>query len=119
MFDPKKLLNDLLGSQVPGTQGTVRDKAGQAVQLAKDNPLATGAIATVLLGTSTGRSVTGSALKLGGIAAVAGIAYKAYQNYQSGRHQLQPGPGPAGRRRIRAGAGARHDRRRPRRRSYR
>ncbi|MFC5585237.1 tellurite resistance TerB family protein [Nitratireductor kimnyeongensis] len=85
MFDPKKLLNDLLGSQVPGTEGTVRDKAGQAVQLAKDNPLATGAIAAVLLGTSTGRSVTGSALKFGGIAAVAGLAYKAYQNYQAGK----------------------------------
>ncbi|TGQ96273.1 tellurite resistance TerB family protein, partial [Mesorhizobium sp. M1C.F.Ca.ET.204.01.1.1] len=27
MFDPKKLLDDLLGSQVPGTSGTVRDKA--------------------------------------------------------------------------------------------
>ncbi|WP_295806273.1 tellurite resistance TerB family protein [uncultured Nitratireductor sp.] len=89
MLDPKKLLNDLLGSQVPGTQGTVRDKAGQAVQLAKDNPLATGAIAAVLLGTSTGRSITGSALKLGGIAAVAGIAYKAYQNYQSGKEPSQ------------------------------
>ncbi len=85
MIDPKKLLDDLLGSQVPGTQGTVRDKAGQAVQLAKDNPLATGAIAAVLLGTKAGRSVTGSALKLGGLAAVAGLAYKAYQNYQSGK----------------------------------
>ncbi len=89
MFDPKKLLNDLLGSQVPGTEGTVRDKAGQAVQLAKDNPLATGAIAAVLLGTSAGRSVTGSALKLGGIAAVAGLAYKAYQNYQAGKEQTE------------------------------
>ncbi|MDS1137894.1 tellurite resistance TerB family protein [Nitratireductor indicus] len=85
MIDPKKLLDDLLGSQVPGTQGTVREKAGQAVQLAKDNPLATGAIAAVLLGTKAGRSVTGSALKLGGLAAVAGLAYKAYQNYQSGK----------------------------------
>ena len=66
MFNPKQLLDQLLGSQVPGTEGTVRDKAGQAVQLAKDNPLATGAIAAVLLGTDTGRSVTGSALKLGG-----------------------------------------------------
>ncbi|EKF17020.1 tellurite resistance TerB family protein [Nitratireductor pacificus] len=89
MIDPKKLLNDLLGSQVPGTQGTVRDKAGQAVQLAKDNPLATGAIAAVLLGTSTGRSITGSALKIGGLAAVAGIAYKAYQNYQAGKEPQQ------------------------------
>src|SRR5690606_28015088 len=91
MLDPKKLLDDLLGSTVPGTQGTVRDKAGQAMQMAKDNPLAAGALVAVLLGTGTGRKVTGSALKIGGLAAVAGLAYKAYQNYQSGR---QPGAEP-------------------------
>ena len=45
MFDPKKLLDDLLGAKIPGTEGTVRDKAGQAVQMAKDNPLAAGALA--------------------------------------------------------------------------
>ncbi len=85
MFNPKQLLDQLLGSQVPGTEGTVRDKAGQAVQLAKDNPLATGAIAAVLLGTDTGRSVTGSALKLGGVALVAGLGYQAYKNYKAGK----------------------------------
>lgn len=83
MFDPKQLLDQLLGSKVPGTDDTVRGKAGQAVQLAKDNPLATGAIAAVLLGTGTGRSLTGSALKLGGIAAIAGLGYHAYQNYKA------------------------------------
>jgi uncharacterized membrane protein YebE (DUF533 family) len=85
MFDPKKLLDDLLGSQIPGTSGTVRDKAGQAVQYAKDNPLAAGALAAVLFGTGTGRQVTGAAVKLGGLAAIGGLAYKAYQNYQNGR----------------------------------
>ncbi len=84
MFDPKKLLDDLLGSKIPGTESTVRDKATQATQLAKDNPLATGALVAVLLGTGAGRKVTGSAVKLGGLAAVAGLAYKAYQNYQDG-----------------------------------
>lgn len=93
MFDPKKLINDLLGSKVPGTEGTVRDKAGQAMQMARDNPLAAGALAAVLLGTGTGRAVTGTALKLGGMAAVAGLAYKAYQNYKSGD---QPSAAPAG-----------------------
>ncbi len=85
MFDPKTLLDQLLGSKVPGTEDTVRGKAGQAVQLAKDNPLATGAIAAVLLGTGTGRSLTGSALKLGGMAAIAGLGYQAYKNYQAGK----------------------------------
>lgn len=84
MFDPKKLLDDLLGSKIPGTESTVRDKAGQATQLAKDNPLAAGALVAVLLGTDTGRKVTGSALKIGGLAAIGGLAYKAYQNYKAG-----------------------------------
>lgn len=84
MLDPKKLLDDLLGSTIPGTDSTLRDKAGQATQMAKDNPLAAGALAAVLLGTSAGRQVTGAALKVGGLAAVAGLAYKAYQNYNSG-----------------------------------
>jgi uncharacterized membrane protein YebE (DUF533 family) len=85
LFDPKKLLDDLLGSNVPGTTGTIRDKAGQVTQMAKDNPLAAGALVAVLLGTGTGRAVTGSALKLGGLAAIGGLAYKAYQNYQAGK----------------------------------
>ena len=89
MFDPKKLLDDLLGSKVPGTKSTVREKTGQVTQLAKDNPLATGAVLAVLLGTGAGRAVTGSALKLGGLAAVAGLAYKAFQNYQSGEQPAE------------------------------
>jgi uncharacterized membrane protein YebE (DUF533 family) len=85
LFDPKKLLDDLLGTQVPGTGGTVREGAGKVTQMAKDNPLAAGAIVAVLLGTGTGRKVTGTALKVGGLAAIAGLAYKAYQNYQNGK----------------------------------
>ena len=44
--------------------------------------LAAGALA-LLLGTGAGRKVTGSALKLGSLAAIGGVAYKAYQNWQS------------------------------------
>lgn len=90
MLDPKALLDDLMGAKVPGTESTVRDKAGQAAQMARDNPLAAGALAAILLGTGAGRKVTGSALKLGGLAAVAGLAYKAYQNYSKG---AEPGAG--------------------------
>lgn len=85
MFDAKKLLDQFLGSQVPGAGGSVRDRAGQVTQMARDNPLAAGAIAAVLLGTGTGRQVAGSALKLGGLAAIAGLGYQAYKNYQAGK----------------------------------
>jgi len=97
MLDPKKLLNDFLGSQIPGAGGTVRERAGQAGQMAKDNPLATGAIAAVLLGTGVGRELTGSALKLGAAAAVGGLAYTAWKNYKEGRQIEQAGaPGQQG-----------------------
>lgn len=85
MFDARKLLDQLLSSPMPGTTGTVREKAGDAVQLAKDNPLATGAIAAVLLGTGTGRQIAGTALKLGGLAAIAGLGYQAWKNYKAGK----------------------------------
>lgn len=85
MFDPKQLLDQLLGAPVPGTTGTVREKAGEVAQLAKDNPMATGAIAAVLLGTGFGRRITGDALKLGGLAAIAGLGYRAWQNYKAGQ----------------------------------
>ena len=88
LFDPKKMLNDLLGSSIPGTTGSVRDQAGKVAQMARDNPLAAGAIAAVLLGTKAGRGVTGSAVKLGGLAAIGGLAYQAYKQYQAGN---QPG----------------------------
>ena len=86
MFDAKKLLDQFLGSQVPGAGGTVRDRAGQVTQLAKDNPLASIAIAGVLLGTDGGRKVAGSALKLGSLAAIAGLGYQAYKNYRDGQN---------------------------------
>jgi uncharacterized membrane protein YebE (DUF533 family) len=93
MFDPKALLSDLLGSQIPGTGSSVRDAAGKAGQLAKDNPLAAGALVAVLLGTGTGREITGTALKLGGIAAIGGLAYKAYQNYKNGDNPQEAAAG--------------------------
>lgn len=89
MLDPKKLLNDLLNTSVPGTEGTVKDTASQLGQKAKENPLATGALAAVLLGTGAGRSITGSALQLGAVAAVGGLAYKAYQQYKDGKQPEQ------------------------------
>ena len=85
MFDAKKLLDQFLGSQMPGTSGSVRDKAGQAADLAKKNPLATGAIAAAILGTKTGRKLAGNVATVGGIAAIAGLGYLAYKNYKSGQ----------------------------------
>lgn len=94
MFDAKKLLEQFLGSQVPGVGGSVKDRAGDAVQMAKDNPWKAGALATVLLGTKTGRSIAGNALTIGGLAAIAGLGYQAYKNYQAGQAPATPSDAP-------------------------
>jgi uncharacterized membrane protein YebE (DUF533 family) len=47
----------------------------------------------ILLGTRGGRAVTGSAVKLGGLAAIGGLAYKALRNYQEGRPLTEGVPG--------------------------
>lgn len=91
MFDAKKLLDQFLGSQMPGTGGSVRGTANDALDFARKNPLATGAVAAILLGTGAGRKLTGSALKIGGLAAIAGLGYQAYKNYQAG---LEPHAAP-------------------------
>ena len=54
---------------------------------------AVGGLLALLLGTKSGRSVTGKAVKYGSIAAVAAVAYKAYQSWQSSNsHTAQAGP---------------------------
>ncbi len=47
----------------------------------KKGAIAAGVLA-LLLGTSSGRKLTGSALKIGSLAAVGGIAWKAWENWQ-------------------------------------
>lgn len=55
----------------------------------EQNKLGTGAVlgglGALILGTRTGRSFATSAAKIGALALIGGLAYKAYQNYQAGR----------------------------------
>jgi uncharacterized membrane protein YebE (DUF533 family) len=91
MFDAKKLLDQLLGSQVGGALGgsarggAVKGKAEQMLDLARNNPMKAGALAMAILGSKTGRKMAGSLTKVGGLAAIAGLGYMAYKNYQSGQ----------------------------------
>ena len=95
MFDAKKLLDQFLGSQVPGLGGSVRDRAGDAVQAARNNPLATGASAAVGRATKTGRGFAGNERAVGGLAAFAGLGYQAYKNYQAGQAPAAPSDAPS------------------------
>ena len=92
-----------------GASNRARDAIGQATgqspdeliaklkELIASNQLGAGAalggLGALILGTGTGRSLAGSAVKLGGLALIGGLAYKAYQNYQQG---LPPLGGSAG-----------------------
>jgi len=52
-------------------------------------------VAALLLGTKAGRGLTGVAVKLGSLAAVGGLAYKAFQDWQAkqeGAPAADPGP---------------------------
>jgi uncharacterized membrane protein YebE (DUF533 family) len=84
MLDPKAILEQFLGSRVPGTDSTVAEGAGRLGDLVKANPTASGVIAAALLGTKSGRNLSGSALKAGGLAAIAGLGYTAYKSWQAG-----------------------------------
>lgn len=78
MLDAKRLLDQFLGGQGNG-QGSgefLRGMGGGALA---------GGLAAILLGTKSGRKLGGSALKLGGMAAVGALAYKAYRDWQAGK----------------------------------
>ena len=47
----------------------------------------------MLLGTSTGRGAAAGAVKLGGVAGLGGIAYKAFSNWQQSKPLMQGVPG--------------------------
>ena len=64
--------------QIP-TEGAERDAQMDGI---KKGAMAAGVLA-LLLGTKGGRKLSGSALKLGSLAAIGGIGYKAYQNWVS------------------------------------
>lgn len=87
-----------------GVSKHARDALGQAtgkspedlLQQLKDliaaNPGAAaagaGGLGAVVLGTQAGRSVAASAAKLGALVLIGGLAYKAYQNYSSGKPMI-------------------------------
>lgn len=100
--------------EMTGASGRARDALGQTTgqspeeliaklkELIANNRLGAGAalggLGALILGTGAGRSLAGSAVKLGGLALIGGLAYKAYQNYQQGLPPLggaRPGTPPA------------------------
>ena len=104
MIDAKRLLDQFLGAGAGnqsfdnrgggGVLGNAGDILGGLNQRARENPLASGALAgglaAVLLGSKAGRNLTGSAVKYGGMALIGGLAYRAYQDWQARQPGQQP-----------------------------
>jgi uncharacterized membrane protein YebE (DUF533 family) len=80
-----------------GASGKMREMTGQSPDdimaklkdLISQNQVAAGAglggLGAVVLGTKTGRGMAATVAKLGGLALIGGLAYKALQNYQNGQ----------------------------------
>ena len=93
-MNAKSLLEELLST---GREMAAKGQAAVEKKLDIEEPgekrdatisgLKTGAVAAgvmaLLVGTKSGRKLTGSALKLGSLAAVGGIAWQAYQNWSA------------------------------------
>lgn len=100
-FNAKELLDKLLaqgrdyaeqGQAMAGEKLNIPD-SGPEREMMLDG-LKKGALASAvlvgLLGTKGGRKLTGTALKLGGLAALGTAAYKGYQQWQGGKQGAQP-----------------------------
>jgi uncharacterized membrane protein YebE (DUF533 family) len=85
MFDPQKLLEQFLGGGKP--QDGTQKQGGMSPDFVKG--LATGGVAGglagILLGGKTSKKMAKGAVKLGGTAALAGLAYKAYTQWQASK----------------------------------
>lgn len=99
MFDASKLINELLGANGAS-------QAGSAMQKGKDylsqnaggiaGGTLAGGLAGMMMGSKKGRKMASKAATYGGLALVAGLAYKAYNDYQSGKDKVIDGsPAPA------------------------
>ncbi|MGI9478883.1 MAG: tellurite resistance TerB family protein [Hyphomicrobiaceae bacterium] len=90
--------------KVGGSGANAQDMLGQLTDFISNNKVgaaaALGGLGALVFGTRTGRSIAMSAAKLGALAVVGGLAYKAYQNYSQGRPMesgsVEPEAAPAG-----------------------
>jgi uncharacterized membrane protein YebE (DUF533 family) len=90
--DINRLVNGFLGS------ASSADIAGKAKAATSNFPgglaggAAAGGLVALMLGTKKGRKIGGKVLTYGGMAALGGLAYKAYSDYQANRQAAPQAP---------------------------
>ena len=96
-MDINRLLGSFLGPDVAGSLGnTARDVGAQAKSAASNVPggvlggVAAGGLMGYMLGNKKARKFGKKALTYGGMAAVGGLAYKAYRDYQNNKQAPAP-----------------------------
>lgn len=97
MFDPKLLLDQLLGGEAANQLRNAGRQATQRIdQASGSSAFAGGAVAGgvlgLLLGSKKARKLAGGALGYGGAAVVGALAYRAYQDYRQGQSPQQTAP---------------------------
>ena len=95
MFDPRQLLEQVLGGQVAGGLGQVTQQARDRLNQASGTQsfgagAVTGGLLGLLLGGKKVRKLAGGVVGYGGAAVLGALAYQAYQNYR----RNQPGVVP-------------------------
>ena len=98
MLDPKQLLDQFLGGGAgqPQDRANAEQGGGGALDAIPQSlkgfggGLAAGGIAGLLLGGKGGRKMVGKAAKIGGMAVLGGLAYKAYRDWQGGQSGGSP-----------------------------
>lgn len=84
-----------LGQAIGGATGqatTMVKSASQSMPGGMVGGAAAGGVVAMLLGTKKGRKMGKKAAKYGGMAALGGLAYLAYKNYQSGKQATPAAP---------------------------
>ena len=82
MFDPQKLLDQFLGAKSP--DGSRKGMSPEMIKTLAGGAAATG-LAAIVLGTKPGQKLARTAAKLGGAAALAGLAYKVWADWQASK----------------------------------
>lgn len=93
MFDPQKILQQVLGD---GGNSEAQDGRKLGISTDTLKGAALGGLAGLLLGSKRGNKLGGSALKVGGLAVLGGLAYKAWQNWEQQKAGNSSASGQAG-----------------------
>ena len=111
MFDASRLINEILGADrqrgaTSGSQQQARSGGGDFLQMGRDylsrnaggigGGAVAGGLAGYMMGSKKGRKMAKKAATYGGLALVAGLAYKAYSDYQGKKAGLPVVDGKVG-----------------------